>query len=367
MTAYTDFALEDFFRLVQGKPRHTLSRIEKAPGPYPVYSASLLKSFGHIATYDHQGPLLTWVMNGYGGRMQEVDGFFSATRDRGILLPKEGVQIPDLTYVRLAVEPQLIAAAVGRIVDGRRNNYTKLYPDDAAKVTFPIPVLANGSPDYAAMAIIGEKLRRVEAARAAVVTASDQLERAAIATTTIGTTKAISLGDESLFSTSIGDRVLVASHVTAGIPAYSANALVPFGHVPTSNIDDFTKPSILWGIDGNFDINYIPAGKAFATTDHCGRLRIIVDDVDPNYVYWYLKATRERYGFDRVFRASLTNVRAEVEVAIPVDSDTGMFDIKAQQAMATRLRVLDQARAAVNTFLGDLTRSRVRIEDFTLA
>jgi hypothetical protein len=366
MTAYTDVALEDLFCLVQGKPRHTLNRMEKVPGPYPVYSASLLKPFGHIATYDHQGPLLTWVMNGYGGRMQELDGFFSATRDRGILLPKEGVQTPDLTYVRLAAEPQLVAASVGRVVDGRRNNYTKLYPDDAGKVTFPIPVAADGSHDYAAMATIGEKLRRMEAARAAVVTASDQLKRATITTAAIGTTKAVGLGDETLFSISIGDRVLVAEHVTAGIAAYSANALVPFGHVPRSNLSNFTKPSILWGIDGNFDINFIPAETAFATTDHCGRLQVVVDDIDPDYLYWHLKATRERYGFDRVFRASLTNVRAEVEVVIPVNPETGAFDIDVQRTMATRLRALDQARTAVNGSLEELTRSRIRIEDLSL-
>lgn len=365
-TAYTDVALEDLFCLVQGKPRHTLSRMEKSPGPYPVYSASLLKPFGHIATYDYQGPLLTWVMNGYGGRMQEVDGFFSATRDRGILLPKEGVQTPDLTYVRLAAEPQLVAAAVGRIVDGRRNNYTKLYPDDAGKVTFPVPVAADGSLDYAAMAAIGEKLRRIEAARAAVASASDQLERAVITMAVTGPTKVVSLGDEALFSISIGDRVLVADHVTAGIPAYSANALVPFGHVPASNLDDFTKPSILWGIDGNFDINFIPAGEAFATTDHCGRLQVVDDAIDPEYVYWHLKATRERYGFDRVFRASLTNVRAEVEVAIPVDTNAGAFDLAAQRAMAARMRALDQARSAVSAALRELVRGRIRIEDLSL-
>ncbi|TKD15788.1 hypothetical protein FBT96_15335 [Rhodobacter capsulatus] len=366
MTDYTEVALEDMFRLVQGKPRHTLGKIEEAPGPYPVYSASLLKPFGHIATYDHEGPLLTWVMNGYGGRMQEVSGFFSATRDRGILLSKEGVQAPDLTYVRLAAEPQLVAAAVGRVVDGRRNNYTKLYPDDAGKVTFPVPVATDGSIDYTAMATIGEKLRRIEAARTAVAAASDQLQRAVISTGATGPTKVVRLGDASLFAISIGDRVLVAEHVATGIPAYSANALVPFGHVTKSNLDDFNKPSILWGIDGIFDINLVRAGEVFATTDHCGRLQVVDDTIDPEYVYWHLKATRERYGFDRVFRASLTNVRAEVEVTVPIDVHTGAFDIEAQRILSARMRALDQARLAADAALGDLGRGRIRVEDLSL-
>lgn len=366
MTTYADVAIEDLFHLVQGKPRHTLSRMESTPGPHPVYSASLLKPFGHIATYDHQGSLLTWVMNGYGGRMQEVTGSFSATRDRGILLPKNGVQVPDLTYVRLAAEPQLMAAAVGRIVDGRRNNYTKLYPTDAGKVTFPVPVAAGGTFDYPAMTAIGVKLRRIEAARSAVATASDQLARAVIATAAPTSSKVARLGDDTLFSVSIGDRVLIADHAMGGIPVYSANAMVPFGHVETSNLDNFAKASILWGIDGNFDINFIRAGESFATTDHCGRLQIIDDTIDPDFVYWNLRATRERYGFDRVFRASLTNVRAEVEIMIPTDPNTGAFDLGAQRTMATRMRTLDQRRATVKLALEELVRGRIRIEDLSL-
>lgn len=366
MTTYDEVAVEDVFCLAQGKPRHTLGRMAENPGPHPVYSASLLKAFGHIATHDHCGPVLTWVMNGYGGRMQEITGPFSATRDRGVLLPKDGVETPDLTYVRLALEPQLMAAAVGRVVDGRRNNYTKLYPDDARKITFPVPVADDGSFDYDAMTRIGNKLRRIESARAAVGAASDQLARAVLSSTSSTTSKVVRLDDQSIFSLSIGDRVLVADHVTAGIPVYSANALVPFGYVETSNLTDFSRPSILWGIDGNFDVNFIPAGEPFATTDHCGRLQIVDESVNPRYVYWHLRATRERYGFDRVFRASLTNVRAEIEVTIPTDSESGCYDVQLQEQLAAQMQSVDSARATVDSTLGELMRGRIRVEDLSL-
>lgn len=366
MTKYVDATLEDFFSLVQGRAAHTRDSTEASPGPYPVYSASLLRPFGHIATFDHEGPRLTWVMNGYGGHMQEIEGRFSATRDRGILVPRQDVRTPDLAYVRLAAEPQLVAAAVGRIVEGRKNNYTKVYPKEAGKVTFPVPIGTDGAPDYAAMAAIGTKLRRVEAARIGMTTAADQLDRAVLAVNPEGPTQAVSLGDEALFSLSIGERVLRSSHVASGIPAYSANALVPFGHVISSNLSDFSRPSILWGIDGVFDLNFIPAGESFATTDHCGRIQVLDDGLDARYVYWHLKATRERYGFDRVFRASLGNVRAEVEVTVPVDTNTGKFDLEAQRKMANRMEALDNARKAASTALGELLRGRLRVEDIAL-
>lgn len=366
MTTYADVALEDFFELKQGKPHHTLGRMEATPGPHPVYSASLLKPFGFISTYDHTGPVLTWVMNGYGGRMQEIGGPFSATRDRGILLPKDGVTVPDLTYVRLAAEPQLVAASVGRVVDGRRNNYTKLYPDDAGKVTFPVPIGADGKFDYDAMIQVGGKLRQIETARAAVIAASDQLRRCVTTSPIAQSSVMVRLSDETLFSMSIGDRVLLAEHVDDGIPAYSANAMVPFAKVKKSNLQDFTRPSILWGIDGNFDLNYIAADVPFATTDHCGRLQVLDDSIDPDYVYWNLKATKERYGFDRVFRASLTNVRAEVEISLPTEASTGKFDLATQRLFASRMHTLDRARHAVDAALTEVLRGRVRIEDIRL-
>lgn len=366
MTTYLDVALEDFFLLAQGKPRHTLDRMAKNPGPYPVYSASLLKPFGQIGSYDHEGPILTWVMNGYGGHMQEVSGKFSATRDRGILLPKSGIKTPDLTYVRLAAEPQLVASAVGRIVDGRRNNYTKLYPDDARKVTFPVPMTSAGEFDYDAMTFLGERLRRIESARAIVESAASQLENAAFASTQPLSSTIVRIGDTNIFSLSIGDRVLFAQHVDFGIPVYSANALTPFGNVQKSNLSGFSRPSILWGIDGNFDLNFIPAEVEFATTDHCGRVQVLNDLIDPEYVYWHLWTTRERYGFDRVYRASLTNVRADVEVVVPVDAKTGQFDLNAQRETVEKLKKLHKTRSAVSSALRELTIGRVRVEELRL-
>ena len=90
------------------------------------------------------------------------------------------------------------------------------------------------------------------------------------------------------------------------------------------------------------------------------------DDLDARYVYWHLKATRERYGFDRVFRASLGNVRAEVEVIVPVEMKTGKFDLEAQREMANRMEALDKSRSAASTALGELLRGRLRVEDIAI-
>lgn len=182
MSKFIDVAVSEFFAGRNGHPKFVKDYLDKHPGDFPVYSASLEKPFGHVDTFDYDGNFLTWAMNGYGGRIQEVTGKFSANRDRGVLVPLDGAKIPDLTYLRYAMEPVFMAAAVGRRVDGKRNNYTKLYPDDALVQRIPVPVDKRGNRDYAKMATLGARLRRIETAQVAV---RDALEKVLAARVTI--------------------------------------------------------------------------------------------------------------------------------------------------------------------------------------
>lgn len=67
------------------------------------------------------------------------------------------------------------------------------------------------------------------------------------------------------------DRELVANGT---IPVYSANVKEVFGTIDKLLITSFTTPSVIWGIDGDWMVNYIQEGKEFYPTDHCGVLRI---------------------------------------------------------------------------------------------
>ncbi len=360
MTAYKDVAVGDLFEAQSGKAKYIRDYMDAHPGQYPVYSASLSRPFGFVHEYDYDGRYLTWVMNGYGGRVQEVDGKFSASRDRGVLVPRQGVQVPDLTYLRFALEPQMVAAAVGRRVDGRLNEYTKLYPATAESVLIPLPVVEGAHYDYGRMLEIGEGIRRVEQAQQAVQAAQEPLARATFSIQVDAPARAFSLGDSRYFRLSIGERVLRREHCDAGVPVYSANALVPFGYVEQSNLSDFRRPSLLWGIDGVFDWNLRPAGEVFATTDHCGRLQVVDERLDPEYVYCYLKATRGSYGFDRVFRASLGNMKQDVHVTVPLDEE-GLPSLLRQRELAQEYRNRQRAQAGALTALADVLKARMAV------
>ncbi|MCL4672634.1 MAG: hypothetical protein KJZ64_06790 [Sphingomonadaceae bacterium] len=362
MTYYQEVQIGELFQPQGGKAKYIRDYIESHPGDFPVYSASLEKPFGYVDEFDYEGRFLTWVMNGYGGRVQELNGRFSINRDRGVLLPREGVELPDFTYLRFAMESQLVAAAVGRRVDGRMNEYTKIYRDAASEVTIKLPVGAGGKLDFLLMQEVGSKLRRVEGAQQALRAAYEQLDRATFPLVIPEPSITLSLGDVEHFSLTIGDRVLTSDHVEHGVPVYSANALKPFGQVATSNLDSFERPSLLWGIDGNFDWNFIEAGESFATTDHCGRLLVLNDQLDPRYVYAFLTATRRSYGFDRVFRASLANMKAEVTVTVPLDPNTGSFALDLQRKLAKDFMRQRETQDVTLGMLADVLKSRISTE-----
>lgn len=170
----------------------------------------------------------------------------------------------------------------------------------------------------------------------------------------------VSLGDNQLFSLTIGRRVLKKDCGAEGIPAISANVRDVFGLVAESDVlDGFDVPSLTWGVDGVFDWHLIPEGKPFHPTDHCGVLRVKEATIDPEYLYYALRATRERPGFDRTYRANLSNVK-RVSVEIPVDGE-GRFDLAAQQAIAAWYRTIAKEKQRVAALLERITNTRVAL------
>lgn len=166
----------------------------------------------------------------------------------------------------------------------------------------------------------------------------------------------IELGDSSYFSAFIGQRVLKREITEEGVPVYSANVMLPFGCVKESILDDFTSPSLLWGIDGNFDWNLIPENTPFMPTDHCGVLRILSDEILPEYALYFLRATKERHGFDRTLRASLGNIR-QLVLSVPVEN--GKISLAAQEHLSKRYQRLENTRARVISALDQLVTASV--------
>src|SRR3989339_777208 len=91
--------------------------------------------------------------------------------------------------------------------------------------------------------------------------------------------KEIQLSNSKHFELFIGKRIVKKDliNISGNIPIYSANVKEPIGFHNKSNIADFNNNFVIWGIDGNFEFNYIQKNQPFVSTDHCGVIKILND------------------------------------------------------------------------------------------
>lgn len=351
-------ALEDLFGSQTGKTRYIRTYAEEHPGPFPVYSASLDEPFTYIDGYDFDGAYLTYTVNGYAGIVQIKSGQFSANRDRAVLLPKEGVLLPNLHYLAHVIEPVIRALATGRITNGK-NEYTKVRWSKIKDAEIPLMIDNDGLLDYVAMDETGERIRLAEDLQDGLLERAAQIVESSVLVTCEEPYTEISLGDVDLFRLSIGNRVLVADTVSIGVPVYSANTRGTFGRgfVTTSSLTDLTRDSLIWGIDENLNWNLIRQGTDFVPTDHCGRAEVLDPGLDSEYLLHELRATAEEHGFDRVYRANLDNVKS-VGMRVPTD-DNGNFDLDRQRGLAERYKVVETLKDQVVESIGAVTTLRL--------
>lgn len=177
--------------------------------------------------------------------------------------------------------------------------------------------------------------------------------------------KEISLNDQKYFELSIGKRVLKRQvfQSKGKVPVYSANVFKPFGFIETPNesVSTFEDDYILWGIDGNFEFNTMPKGVEFATTDHCGTIRILDNNIVPEYVVYQLELKRHEYGFDRTLRASLKNMR-NIVVTIPINCN-GDFDREQQEVLVKKYNFIREMWNDIRTSLAELPDATIEFED----
>ena len=125
------------------------------------------------------------------------------------------------------------------------------------------------------------------------------------------------LSDTDIFETSIGKRVLSREITEEGkIPVYSANVFEPFGYIDKLLITDFSVPSVLWGIDGDWMVKYHPKDKPFYPTDHCGVLRVKNGKVEERFLAYILGIAGKELEFSRNKRASIDRIQG-IKIKVP--------------------------------------------------
>ena len=166
----------------------------------------------------------------------------------------------------------------------------------------------------------------------------------------------INFSRADLFDISIGRRVLKSEIVKDGVyDVYSANVFEPFGKTIHSVLSDFSKPSVLWGIDGDWMVNYQEAEKPFNPTDHCGVIRVLDETVvNPKYLVWPLLKAGETERFSRSNRASTERVKS-LSIMLP--------DIETQNEVAQQLIDMETEIATLKSKMQDCITKKQEILD----
>lgn len=166
------------------------------------------------------------------------------------------------------------------------------------------------------------------------------------------------LSDNKLFDVSIGRRILNSEvNPNFEIPVYSANVFEPFGMIDKLLITDFSKDSIIWGIDGDWMVNMILANNPFYPTDHCGVLRLKTDEILPKYMVHLLEKAGREAGFKRSYRASIDRVEGLSINIAPIEEQRKAIDIIEQyekqiaQAKAIMAECPAKKRAILKKYL----------------
>jgi len=173
----------------------------------------------------------------------------------------------------------------------------------------------------------------------------------------------ISLSDGNLFNLFIGKRLVKKDliRIKGTIPIFSANVKTPISFHNKSNITDFSNNFVIWGIDGDFEFNYIPKNIPFVTTDHCGTIRILNENILPEYLMLQLEKVKHKYGFDRGLRSSLKNMQ-DVCIEIPFDKNENI-DVGKQKKIIEQYEPIVELRTKIENYKKQIGELKIEIEN----
>lgn len=163
------------------------------------------------------------------------------------------------------------------------------------------------------------------------------------------------LSNNDIFDVSIGRRIISTEiNDNYDVPVYSANVFEPFGKINKLLIKDFSVPSVLWGIDGDWQVNVIAENQPFYPTDHCGVLRIKNNQLEPKFVAYALEKAGQKEGFKRSYRASIDRIEA-ISIKLPLLSE--------QQQIVAQISALEEKIAAAKRVMSECPHKKQEVLD----
>ncbi|MBQ9469168.1 MAG: N-6 DNA methylase, partial [Clostridia bacterium] len=259
----------------------SITQAEAIPGDYKVVAGGVDYAYMHNE-YNREANVITVSASGANAGYVNywTERIFAS--DCSTIRAESDVLTQFIYYILKFLQEQIYQ------VLQRGSGQPHVYADDLKLI--PIP----DAPSSIQEAIVNECKRIDEDAIAVKATIKEYYEKidelfGQLDTVAIGT-KRLRLSNSDIFDISIGQRVLNAELIAEGsIPVYSANVVKPFGYIDKLLNSDFSVPSVLWGIDGDWMTSYMPENRKFYPTDHCGVLRCKTEEVNPRYLVHILE------------------------------------------------------------------------------
>lgn len=221
-----------------------------------------------------------------------------------------------------------------------------VYPEDIKSLKIPLPDPKIQKQIVKECSLVDQE---VEKAKIELETSKNLIAESFSALYNTANTK-VKLNEPDKFEVSIGRRVLKTEFKSDGkVPVFSANVHEPFGNINKLLISDFSRPSILWGIDGDWMVNYYPKDKPFYPTDHCGVIRVKATDIHPRYLAFALYKEGENLRFSRSNRASTDRVK---NITIRV------VDYPLQEAFAKKIETIEKAIKKAEVLIENATKQK---------
>lgn len=299
--------------------------IEANKGEYPVYSSKSLEGgvLGYIKSFDFDGEYVTWTTDGiYAGSVFYRNGKFNCTNVCGTLKARDKkTNMKYLAYILPRETPGYVVKVAN----------PKLMNNVMADIKIPLPPLDIQQKIVGEIEEIEKKIKLFEEEIYSNKNEIYSLLKALYD----GAVQKIRLSDSTVFSLSIGRRVLNSDlSVDGKFPVYSANVFQPFGYIDRLLINDFGKASVLWGIDGDWMTNVIAHNIPFYPTDHCGFIRILKENIiTEKYLAFALNEEGKTFGFSRTKRASIDRIEG---ITIPLP------EFKDQQKIVAQIEELEK-------------------------
>lgn len=126
------------------------------------------------------------------------------------------------------------------------------------------------------------------------------------------------------------------------------------GLIKRELIGDFSKPYIIWGIDGDWMVNILAKGYEFYPTDHCGVMSVDESKINPRYMAYLLEKEGKGIGFSRAHRASLDRIKS-ISVKVPgieIQNENMMKVISIEE----KIKKLKEAQFDSNTEISNILK-----------